>query len=875
MLSKDSLRKEFSEKNREYYNVGIFEKEGFTRRACSCGKNYWGVGEHSHCGDSVHAPYSFFKPENKHRDDYVSFWKKYASFWQKNGHTIIKRYPVVSRWRPDLYFTMASIQDFQRLEKGRMTFEYPANPLMIPQVSLRFNDIANVGVTGRHFSCFTMAGQHAFNHPKEGYWKDKCLELNFEFLIKVLGVKKTELTYTEDVWAMGDFSAFGPCIESFANGLELVNSVFMQYSFLKGERKELDMKVIDVGWGFERLLWYSNGDYTAFESVFPREIKFMEERAGLDVDKALFQRYAALASKLDADEGSVISEEEKRIAGELGKTVEQLRKSIFPLQAIYAISDHSRTLLFAISDGSLPSNVGGGYNLRVILRRALGFMDEYDFGFRLEDIMGMIAEDLKPVYPELEESLPSVRKIIEVESARYGESRKKARGVVESMLSKGEKLTTDRMSTLYESHGITPELIEKVALDMKKEVEIPTNFYSRITKKSFKEKEEEIHADTKGIKATEILYYDGKSEAKAKVLRVEGNRVILDKTVFYPEGGGQATDSGSMEGIPVVRADKVGDVVVHTLKSEPKFKTGSSVECFVDVERRNSLMRHHTATHLINAACRKILGNHVWQAGAKKEPDVAHLDITHYEKIPPRTLKEIEMLANSYVFENHLVRKTVMDRGEAERKYGFTLYQGGGSPGKRIRVIDIDGLDAEACGGLHVDRTGDIGLIKIISESRIQDGINRIEFKAGAPAVAFIQEQEEIVKKASEELHVQPSQLPAAVDKFFREWKELGKKAESMAGELAEKQVEKLLAGKEGIIKANIPVDQKTLRTIALPLQSAKRAGILVGKDNIVVCVGDSKHKAKEMLLELTKQFGGSGGGDDRLAMGKLGRKPF
>ncbi|MFH0818164.1 MAG: alanine--tRNA ligase [Candidatus Micrarchaeota archaeon] len=875
MLTKDSLRTEFAKDYKKHYSVEVFEKEGFTRKTCSCGKSYWSIGDSPNCGDSIHAPYSFFKPNNKHRDDYVSFWKKFASFWEKNGHTVIKRYPVVSRWRPDLYFTMASIQDFQRLEKGKMTFEYPANPLMVPQISLRFNDIANVGVTGRHFSCFTMAGQHAFNPPKEGYWKDKCLALNFEFLTKVLGVKKSELTYTEDVWAMGDFSAFGPCVESFANGLELVNSVFMQYSFIKDVRRELDTKVIDVGWGFERLIWYSNGDYTAFDSVFPREIKFMEERAGIHVDKELFHKYAALASKLDADEGSVISFEEKRIAKELGKTPEDLRKNIFPLQAIYAIADHSRTLLFAISDGSLPSNVGGGYNLRVILRRALGFMDEYNFKFKLEDIMEMVAEDLKPVYPELEESLPSIRKILEVETARYGESRKKATGIVETMLSKGEKLSSEKMTTLYESLGITPELIEKVAIEMKKEVEIPTNFYSKITKKSFKEKEEEIYIDASGLPSTELLYYEGKTECKAKVLKVDGNKVVLDTTVFYPEGGGQATDSGTIGGVQVVRADKVGDIIVHTLKSNPSFKVGETVECNVDFERRNALMRHHTATHVVNAACRKVLGNHVWQAGAKKEPEGAHLDITHYEKIPPQTLKEIEALANRYVYENHPVKKTVMGRGEAEQKYGFILYRGGGSPGKKIRVIDIDGLDAEACGGLHVDRTGDIGLIKIVSESRIQDGINRIEFKAGAPAIAYIQAQEEIVRKASEELHIQPEHLPGAVGKFFKEWKELAKKAEAMAGELAEKQVEKLLSGKEGVIKANIPVDAKALRTLTLTLQSAGRAGVLVGNDFVVVCVGDSKHKAREMLKELTDKFGGNGGGDDKFAMGKLERKPF
>ncbi|MFH1447860.1 MAG: alanine--tRNA ligase [Candidatus Micrarchaeota archaeon] len=870
MLSKDILRKEFAKDYGKHYKVDIFEKEGFTRKTCKCGKSFWSTGKED-CGDSAHTQYSFFKSGNK-KDTYASFWKRYAAFWKKNGHQVIKRYPVVSRWRPDLYFTMASIQDFQRIEGGRMVFEYPANPLVVPQMSLRFNDIANVGVTGRHFTCFMMAGQHAFNHPKEGYWRDECIRLNYEFLTGVLGIRKDEITYTEDVWAMGDFSAFGPCIESFANGLELVNSVFMQYSLINGQRRELDMKVIDVGWGFERLLWYSNGDHTAYDSVFPREIEYMEKASGLVVDKELFRRYAALASRLDADDGSIISEEEKRIARELGKTVDELKKSIFPLQAIYAIADHARSLLFAISDGSLPSNIGGGYNLRVLLRRSLAFIEEYDFNFRLDDIMDMIAEDLRPLYPELQESLPSINKILEVEKGRYLESRKKAMRMVSEIISKNKKLTRDRMIELYESHGVTPELVIKVANEQKRDVEIPTNFYSSITKKSFTEKKEEPQINIGGIPKTEMLYYGGSDECKARVISIDGKRVILDRTVFYPEGGGQATDTGDINGIPVIRADKVGEVVIHTLKKNT-LRKGDSVKCRVNLARRRQLMCHHTATHLVNAACRNILGNHIWQAGAKKTFENAHLDITHYEKLSDSTLRKIELLANAYVRECHPISKKTMDRGKAEKTYGFILYQGGASPGKRIKVIDIDGIDIEACGGLHVDNTGQIGLIKITDESRIQDGINRIEFKAGEQAVLHVQEQEQILLKSSEELHVQPEHLPKTISKFFEEWKDRGKRLEAMENNF-EAQLEKLLSKKGDVIKATLPLDQKALIAISKKLHEKGRAGILIGKGNLIVCVGSKDHNAKALLKKLIDEFGGSGGGNEKLAMGKLSKKP-
>ncbi|MFA4946291.1 MAG: alanine--tRNA ligase-related protein, partial [Candidatus Micrarchaeia archaeon] len=226
MTTKEALRAEFSKNHKEHYDVPMFEERGFQRFKCrECGKAYWALDEKANCGDSSHEDYSFFR--DKPRDEsYAAMWRKFASFFEKNGHEVIPRYPVLSRWRDDLNFTIASIVDFQRLEDGRIAFEYPANPLVVPQLCLRFPDIANIGVTGRHLSGFMMAGQHSFG--KEGYWRERCLELNYGFLTGVLGVDKNDLTYVEDVWNMPDYSAFGPCVESFAKGSELVNSVFMQ-----------------------------------------------------------------------------------------------------------------------------------------------------------------------------------------------------------------------------------------------------------------------------------------------------------------------------------------------------------------------------------------------------------------------------------------------------------------------------------------------------------------------------------------------------------------------------------------------------------------------------------------------------------------------
>ncbi|MGI0134209.1 MAG: alanine--tRNA ligase-related protein, partial [Candidatus Micrarchaeaceae archaeon] len=245
MISKDELRNDFSKKPKEYYTVKTFSDEGFERRQCKeCRKHFWTTdSDRDLCGDPSHEPYSFMREKTKDVE-YSEFWNKFSKFFKDEGHTIIERYPVVSRWRQDLYFTIASIQDFQRIENGRVSFEYNANPLLVPQICMRFNDIPNVGVTGRHFTSFMMAGQHAFDYPKAGYWRDRTIELDYKFLVDVLGVKKKDLTYVEDVWAMGDFSEFGPCLEGFANGLELVNNVFTQFEYQNDKISELKGKVV-------------------------------------------------------------------------------------------------------------------------------------------------------------------------------------------------------------------------------------------------------------------------------------------------------------------------------------------------------------------------------------------------------------------------------------------------------------------------------------------------------------------------------------------------------------------------------------------------------------------------------------------------------
>jgi len=734
-LTKQSLKSEFQKNWQKYYEVEMFREKGFVRKVCeSCGRAFWTLDQDRKiCSDAPCVDYGFINNTiTKGKWDYIETWRLFEKFFKKNGHTSVKRYPVVDRWRPDLYFTIASIQDFQRLDNGNMNFVYPANPLVVPQVCLRFPDIQNVGVTGRHLTSFIMSGQHSFGYPDQpnSYFQDRCLELNFEFLSKSMGIPETELIYNEDIWAMPDFSAFGPCMETFSQGLELVNSVFMQFQKKESGSgfRDLDIKVIDVGWGHERLVWFSNGTPASYDSLFGPVTGKLKKQSGIEVDQEVFDRYSKLAGSLDLGEVRDIRKAKLKVAKQLGIDEKKLREMIEPLQALYAIADHSRTLLFAITDGGIPSNVGGGYNLRVILRRALSFIDEFDFDFDLVDISEQHAKYLKPMFPELMSELDSMQKIVDSEKEKYKATMKNVQRTIKALIDKKSKFDETLLVTLYESQGITPEEIKK----FKPDLEVPGTFYEKITDKhSSLGEEKEAGKMVLDIPETEKLFYSHILDFKATLIKVYQDYAILDKTAFYATSGGQEHDTGSIDGRKVLDVINRNGVIMHKLDNVAGMKEGSEVDAKVDHARRRQLMQHHSAVHLVNGAAREVLGNHVWQAGSEVRGDKARLDITHYTAVSAEELKEIEEIVNKKVKAGIDICKPVVERGKAEQTYGFRVYQGGAIPQKELRIIQIGDFDVEACGGTHCNNTKDIGAVKMLRATKIQDGVVRLEFVAG------------------------------------------------------------------------------------------------------------------------------------------------
>ena len=776
VVDKEGLREYFSKNWDKYYRIDFLVDLGFKRKTCvKCGRGFWTLDDGRNvCPDQPCSYYEFIgNPPTSIRLDYVGVWRAIEDFFIKHGHESIGRYPVVSRWYPPLFFTAASIVDFYRLEDGNVVFEFPANPLIIPQFCLRFNDIPNVGVTGKHYTCFVMVGQHSLYNGREGYWKEKCIELDYKMLTGVFRIRPEEIVFLEDLWV--GTGAFGYSLEYFVRGLELGNAVFTEFLIAPDGFKSMPYRVVDMGAGLERFPWLLYGTPTSYDVVFQPTLERLRSICGVKVDDRLLLSYYRLAGMLNIDDVRDVSTVREIIAGRLGSSYRELIEMIEPLQALYAICDHTRTLAFAIADGMIPSNIGGGYNLRVVLRRALSFIESFNWGFQLIDVVEMHARQLKPLAPELEEHLSEIQEILDVETSRFKAARDRATRVIDRIVKSGRLLDVKTLIMLYESDGITPELVRMKIPN----IEIPPDFYNMITRRNEPLKHGEAkQIPIEGIPATKHLFYEYpySYDFNAKVIKIIGEYIILDQTLFYPTAGGQLHDEGLINGKRVFEVVKIGNVILHRVEDPLSFREGTTIHGVIDRERREALRRHHTATHIVNAASRRVLGSWVWQHGAEKTPEKARLDITHYQSLTDNQIKRIEETANRIVLEDYPVIIQTTPRREAELKYGFIIYQGGAVPSREVRVVEIPGVDVEACGGIHCKSTGEVGFITIMRTKRIQDGIVRIEFCSGKAAIKYLEGKWSILRNTAEILNVSDEDVPRRVEEIFNEWKMLKKR---------------------------------------------------------------------------------------------------
>ena len=868
-MDKNQILKEFSADPDRYYKVKLFEEQGFIRKACTkCGRFFWTLdANRTLCPDDGTDTYSFIgDPPTTKRFDYTQAWKQVEEFFVKNNHTSVSRYPVVCRWRDDLYFTIASVVDFQRVMGSKVVFEFPANPLVVPQTCLRFNDLENVGVTGRHFSSFCMIGQHSI--PENGgYWKDECVDLDFRLLTQQFGIKKEEVVFVEDVWSGG--GSFGSSLEYFVRGLELGNAVFTEFQGELGQHTTLDQKIIDMGAGLERFAWITNGTPTAYDCCFGPVNQILFEKIGIDSNSEMLKKYFTEIAK-EIDHFDDLNQVRRLAVKNAGITDDQLKKIITPLEGMYLIADHLRTLIFAIADGALPSNVGGGYNLRMMLRRINGTINRLNLKLDIDELIDAHIDYLKDTYPELDEKREDVKTILKLESSRYEESKIHMKKKAEKIREKGAP-SVDELITLYESDGITPEYLKEIDAIS----EIPSQFYTKLSDLHQSEKKKAItELPLEELPETEMLFYkDDPMEFEAKVIKVLGDQVVLDRTSFYARGGGQEPDLGTIAGFNVINVDKHANIIVHKLEGGIP-KEGDTVQCKVDKTRRANITKNHTSTHIINTSSRGVLGSWIWQHSAFKDHDHARLDITHHSSLTDEQVKQIEDAANQMIKENYPVNIDYYDRGTAEQKYGFRIYQGGVVPVKSVRIVSIEDKDIEACGGTHVKRTGDIELIKITKTKRIQDGVVRIEFVSGPTAFQYVKDQEEESKRQATD--------DIAKEKLEKQREENKEKSREQIPIL----LEKILAGQSGeldeiIIKNKICFTsspnyddyfhQNFGKKLVAKDGTAAFCGIFEAGPTIRVMIfagEQSGVNAGNIAKEISSILGGSGGGDAKFAQG-------
>ncbi|MFT4922163.1 MAG: alanyl-tRNA synthetase, partial [Haloarculaceae archaeon] len=684
----------------EEYRLDYFAENGFQRMECvECGDHFWTRDESREtCGEPPCAEYGFIDdPGFDEEYSLAEMRETFLSFFEEHGHERIDPYPVAAnRWRDDVLLTQASIYDFQPLVTSGTT-PPPANPLTISQPCIRMQDIDNVGKTGRHTMAFEMMAHHAFNaredadeeyaYEGEVYWKDATVE-HCDTLLAELGADPAEITYIEDPWVGGGNA--GPAIEVIYRGLELATLVFMSMEqdpdgeFLMKDGNhysKMDTYVVDTGYGLERWTWMSQGTPTVYEAIYPEMIDFLTDNAGIDhtdEEAAIVHDAARLAGNLDIDDVDDVEAARGDIAAELGVDVDRLRELVEPLEDIYAIADHCRTLAYMLGDGIVPSNVGTGYLARMVLRRTKRLADGVGVDAPLDELVDMQAERLDY------ENRDTVRDVVRTEVEKYRETldrgRRRVEQLAEQYRDRDEPIPADELVELYDSHGIQPDMVEDIAGERDVEVSVPDDFYSVVAQRHAGEddadEDETTTVDTERIADlpdTERLYYENQDRFafEAMVLEVfereEGYEVVLDQTMFYPEGGGQPADHGTLSGddvtVDVTDVQRSNGVILHRTDGDPG--KGEFVRGQVDGTRRSRLMRHHTATHIVGHAARQVLGEHIRQAGAQKHTDSARLDVKHYESITREEVKEIERIANDVVTANASVSQEWIDRNEA------------------------------------------------------------------------------------------------------------------------------------------------------------------------------------------------------------------
>lgn len=827
---------------------------GYKEYKCRvCGGKFWSLIPRDRCPDRPCSKYDFLLKDysNVRNLSLNEARQKFIDFFRRNGHGYIDPYPVLARWRNDLYLTIASIIVFQPAVTEGIV-DPPYNPLVIVQPCIRLEDIDEVGLTfGRHLSSFEMGGHHAFNKKDNYvYWVDETLEYAYKFFTKDIGIPEEDVVFKPSWWEGGGNA--GPAYEVVVDGIELATLVFMKYKVEKSGYSLMNVKVIDTGYGIERIAWFTQRTPTAFHAIFGNLLYRYKKILGIDEPDHYILR--GIVHKLsDIDIGSL--DQLRRYLSQYGYLdyYKELRQAIL----LYTLLDHYRTLALMLSDGIVPSNTGEGYLARLVLRRSIKAL--YQLGITLseyEELVIKLMEEMidywkdKYVYNNFMKHRDYILDVLNNEIRKYVETLSKGVKIIDKIIKRKKRLGIDELIEIYDSHGIPPEIITSRAKEYGVEINVPHNFYSLVAKKHEQPKilqkyrehalqDEVVHWASSFPETRKLFHLDPYLRRfKAKVIGTKNNYVILDQSAFFPLAGGQDHDTGYLilpdkTRVRVKKVHKYGEIIIHELEEDVDkiLSRGAIVEGVIDWRRRYRLMRHHTATHIILGVARKILGDHVWQAGAEKTIDKGRLDITHYKMLTDDVVKKIEELANRIIDERIDLHFNYLEKFEAEKKYGIRIYQGGAIISKVLRIVEIPGLDAEACYGTHLYNTGEVGGIKIINVEKIQDGVVRLEYIAGTRIPEYSHNLENTIERIASMIKTSPKQILPGIEKFYNEYTRirdiLSKYRERLMKLYEDRLINELIevCGYKIIYLYNDIGDQRFYRDLALSI--SKRGAIV------------------------------------------------
>jgi len=834
---------------------------------------------------------------------------KFLEYFRERGHTVVASSPLVPANDRTLLFTNAGMVQFKDVFLGRESRDYSraASSQRCVRAGGKHNDLENVGYTARHHTFFEMLGNFSFGD----YFKREAIHFAWEFLTRDLGLPPEKLWVTvfeedqeaediwlEDVgvdarrfsrigahdnfWQMGDTGPCGPCSEIFydhgpeiAGGppgtpeedgdrfIEIWNLVFMQYDRSDdGTLTPLPKPSVDTGMGLERIAAVLQGVHDNY-----------------DID--LFRNLM-------------------RAGGEVTGTSDTHSNSL------KVIADHIRATAFLITDGVLPSNEGRGYVLRRILRRAV--RHGYNLGCRdpfFHKLVAPLVEEMGAAYPELVRSRAQVERVIEQEEVRFAETLEQGMRLLESALSglEGPELGGDTVFKLYDTYGFPVDLTADVARERGLSVDLEGFEREMEAQRQRARAASAFSADySHAPDVAEDTRFTGyehlRDHGQVVALMRDGNtvdqvsageqaQVVLDRTPFYAESGGQVGDRGILTNEGAAALFEVDDTQslpsgahVHIGRMKKGvIRVGQTLTAQVDEHARRATMRNHSATHLLHAALKRVLGEHVVQKGSLVAPDRLRFDFAHYEPMTAEQLREVERLVNDRVLENIDAEVLETSYDDALRRGAIALF--GEKYGERVRMLRMGDFSVELCGGTHVARTGDIGLFKIISETGISAGVRRIEALTGAGALAWVNEQEErlrelaaLMRTGHEDVVERTRQALERLRGLEKEVDRLNSRlASTRGGELAEQA--RTVAGIKVLTSRLDGADARTLRNTTDQLKQKLGSSVVVlasvdgGKVSLVAGVTKdltASAPAGELVNFVASQVGGRGGGRPDMA---------